>query len=272
VVGVPERVVPRRGRFASWASERRRCGRRARDRRRDCEWKLATGASQWHIDGSDAGWLPARYNALYRTFANAWRVNDKDSLFDYAPGTSTQTFTDRDWPSERPPCRVRATKPLEPGTEALAVGACWRIADRNRRADCVFDVTATGDVTFAKTYLATERLLASSTTTTLTSDGDATQVGEWVVFTAAVVPSSSGAVRPPSGTVQFAVDGSNVGGPIIVNSKGWAVWTTSQLKVGAHRITAGYLPGADSVFLPSTSLEKLHTVRRCNCDADREHK
>jgi lysyl endopeptidase len=42
-------------------------------------------------DGSSMGpmpaSLPARYDALYQTFADAWRVNDADSLFDYAAGT-----------------------------------------------------------------------------------------------------------------------------------------------------------------------------------------
>jgi len=216
--------------------------------------------------------LPARYDTLYRKFADAWRVNDKDSLFDYAPGSSTETFTDRDWPPEQPPCRFRDTKPLEPGSEAVAAAACRQVRDKNRRADCVFDVRATGDLTFAKTYVATQRLLADSTTTSLTADAEPTQIGEWVTFTASVVPNSSGATGLPSGTVQFAVDGSNVAEPVNVNRKGGAIWATSQLKVGTHRITASYVPDAGSVFLPSTSLEKIHEVKRCFCDAAHEQK
>ena len=54
--------------------------------------------------GATVGPKPAalhdRYVALYETFADAWRVTDQTSLFVYAPGTSTKTFTDRDWPSE----------------------------------------------------------------------------------------------------------------------------------------------------------------------------
>ena len=30
--------------------------------------------------------LGARYDTLYEKFADAWRVTDRDSLFDYAPG------------------------------------------------------------------------------------------------------------------------------------------------------------------------------------------
>ena len=216
--------------------------------------------------------LPARYNTLYKKFADAWRVNDKDSLFDYAPGTSTASFTNKDWPAEKGPCVVRDSKPLEPGSEALAQAACRQVADKNRRADCIFDVIATGDITFAKSYVATQLILARSTTTSQTADADPTQIGEWVTFTVAVVANSAGATGVPRGTVQFAVDGSNAGEPVPVDGRGGAKWETAQLKVGTHRITASYVPGGGSVFLPSTSLEKLQTVKRCFCDEDHEHK
>jgi hypothetical protein len=216
--------------------------------------------------------LPQRYNTLYKEFANAWRVNNKDSLFDYAQGTSTDSFTNKDWPREQPPCVVRDEKPLTPGSEALAQEACRRVSDQSVRADCIFDVRATGDPIFAHTYVITQRLLADSTTTSLTSDADPSQAGEWVTFTALVVANSTTATGVPSGAVQFAVDGANAGEPVTVDAKGRAKWETSHLKAGAHRITATYLPGADSMFLPSTSLEKFETVKRCSCIADRDRK
>ncbi|HEX3107950.1 MAG TPA: hypothetical protein VHU41_02570, partial [Thermoanaerobaculia bacterium] len=53
-------------------------------------------------DGSSFGpkpvAIPARYDLLNHHFADAWRVTNATSLFDYAPGTSTADFTDRDWP------------------------------------------------------------------------------------------------------------------------------------------------------------------------------
>jgi hypothetical protein len=61
---------------------------------------LPNGASMGPMPAT----LPERYTALYRTFADAWRVSDRDSLFDYAPGTSTETFTRRDWPKQTLPC------------------------------------------------------------------------------------------------------------------------------------------------------------------------
>jgi hypothetical protein len=216
--------------------------------------------------------LPARYDTLYTKFADAWRVNDRDSLFDYAPGTSTNTFTNRDWPKQNPPCVVPNTKPLEPASEAVAAAACQRIPDKNRRADCVFDVQATGDLIFAKTYLATQRLQADSTTTTLTADAEPTQIGEWVTFTASVVPNASAPAGHLSGTVQFAVDGSKVAEPVHLNGKGGATWATSQLKVGTHRIAASFVPDADSIFLSSASPETIHEVKRCSCDAAHDQK
>jgi hypothetical protein len=229
---------------------------------------LPNGASMGPMPGT----LPERYNALYKKFADAWRVNKKDSLFDYAPGTSTDSFTMKDWPPEQPPCVVRGEKPVEPASQDLAQRACWRVKDRNLRADCVFDVMATGNVGFANTYLTTQRTLADSTTTSLTDDADPSQAGEWVTFTAMVVANSAAATGVPSGTVQFTVDGANAGEPVTVNAKGRAAWSTSQLKVGTHRVTASYAPSADSSFLPSTSVEKLQTVKRCFCEAERGKK
>ena len=128
---------------------------------------LPNGASIGPMPAS----LAARYDTLYEKFADAWRVNDKDSLFDYAPGASTDTFTMKDWPKRDPPCNVRDEKPVEPASEAEAIAACRRVKDENRRADCVFDVRATGNLGFAQAYSNTQRNLALSTTTSL-ADGD----------------------------------------------------------------------------------------------------
>jgi hypothetical protein len=229
---------------------------------------LPNGASLGPMPSS----LPDRYTTLYKKFADAWRVTNKDSLFDYAPGTSTDTFTMRQWPPQNPPCVVPETKPVEPGSKAVAEAACQRVMDPNRRANCVFDVIATGHTGFAKTYLVSQRMLADSTTISLTDDPEPSQFGEPVTFTAFVAANGTPAAAIPSGTVQFAVDGSNVGAPVTVDSRGRATWETSLLKVGTHRVTASYLPGAESRTLPGTSVEKLHTVKRCSCDADHERK
>ena len=228
---------------------------------------LPSGASLGPMPGP----LNDRYVTLYSKFADAWRVTNTNSLFAYAPGTSTETFTMRDWPPQKAPCVVRDTKPVEPASEAVAEQTCRRVWDKNMHADCVFDVRATGNTGFAQTYLDTQRTLANSTTVSLTDDADPSQIGEWVAFNAYIAASSTTAAGFPSGTVQFTVDGSNVGEPITVDAKGRAIWQTSQLKVGTHRVAASYVPGADSEFLPSASVEKNHVVRRCPCDAPPKH-
>ena len=222
--------------------------------------------------GPMPGGLPARYDTLYHKFGDAWRVNDKDTLFDYAPGKSTATFTDRDWPSQKSPCVYHDEKPLQPASIEVAQAACRRVGDLGMRADCVFDVQATGDILFAKTYLTTQRLLADSTTTSLLDDADPSQLGEWVTFTAVVTANSATVKGIPSGTVQFFVDGMPADGPVTLNARGRANWSTSQLKVGKHKVTATYTPAMESMFLPSTSLEKLQTVRRCPCEEEHERK
>lgn len=111
-------------------------------------------------DGSSMGPMPAslhdRYVGLYEKFGEAWRVTDASSLFDYARGTSTEDFTLKSWPGEKPPCELPDTKPVEPVSLRVAQTACAGIQDTNMRANCVFDVRATGEVGFAETYLRTE--------------------------------------------------------------------------------------------------------------------
>jgi hypothetical protein len=220
-------------------------------------------------NGNSMGSMPAalhqRYIDLYQKFADAWRVSDKTSLFDYAPGTSTATFTLPGWPLEHPPCIIPETPPVKPADPRVAQRVCRAIEDKHRHADCVFDVTVTGNLGFAGTYLLSQRIQVGSTTTVVSDDQDPTQVGEPVTFTAIVtrnVPSGRGG---PTGAVQFILDGSNVGEPVKLDSKGLATWETSRLKVGNHHVLASYLPSKSSVFLASTSFDKPHTVRRCSC-------
>jgi len=221
---------------------------------------LPSGASM----GTMPSGLPQRYTDLYHKFAEAWRVTKKDSLFDYAPGTSTDTFTDKSWPSEKAPCVVPDTKPVEPIALEVAQAACRRVADPDRRADCIFDVHITGNTGFATTYLYTQRILRDATTTNLTDDPQPSQLGELVTFTAFVAANGPESIGRPSGAVQFTVDGRNVGAPVPLDAKGRATWETTALKVGKHEIAASYDPGDGSTFLPS-STEKVHIVKRCPC-------
>ena len=227
-------------------------------------------------DGTSMGPMPTslhdRYVDLYQKFANAWRVTYKDSLFDYAPGTSTETFTMRNWPLENPPCVIPQTKPVNPVSEAIAQRVCRPVTDKNTHNNCVFDVMVTGNPGFAETYMLTQKIRVDSTTITVTDDTDPTQVGEWVTFTAVVSRNASTLGGVPRGTVQFALDDANVGQPVNLDSKGRATWETSRLKVGDHLVSASYIPGPGSAFLSSSSRDERHTVRRCPCGSVAEQK
>jgi hypothetical protein len=108
-------------------------------------------------DGSSLGAKPAsaqqRYDDLYEKFADAWRVTSANSLFDYAAGTNTDTFTLDEWPRFDPQsCDIRGQAAARPATEDVAQRACRGIADKTLRADCVFDVMVTGHTGFAASY------------------------------------------------------------------------------------------------------------------------
>lgn len=121
-------------------------------------------------DGTLLGARPAnlqdRYQVLYGKFGNSWRVNDSTSLFDYAPGTSTRTFTVAQWPNGQSPQSCKA--PPQPGVpirtpqpplpRAEAEQACSGIVDKDRRAACVQDVMVTGERGFGQTYLLADRI------------------------------------------------------------------------------------------------------------------
>jgi lysyl endopeptidase len=103
--------------------------------------------------------LSERYQTLYGKFGNAWRVTKQDTLFDYAPGTSTDTFTNTKWPVENAKtCTIPNQAVLKPVSAKVAEQACKSITNANLHAGCLFDVQATGDTDFAKTYKASERV------------------------------------------------------------------------------------------------------------------
>lgn len=117
--------------------------------------------------GPAPGSLAARHGLLNGLFADAWRVTNATSLFDYAPGTSTASFTNRAWPP--PPggtCTAlrgnplpggQPRRPVAPMRPDVAERLCRPIQDRAARDNCVFDLTATGNAAMAEDYLRTLR-------------------------------------------------------------------------------------------------------------------
>jgi hypothetical protein len=112
--------------------------------------------------------LSKRYQQIYGKFADSWRVNSQTTLFDYASGTSTTTFTLPGWPAFEPQsCKLPKgwepkAEPPKPLPADVAKKVCSGVVDAVRRANCEQDVMITGDEGFAKTYVATERIQRNS--------------------------------------------------------------------------------------------------------------
>jgi len=241
-----------------------------------------TTASEGIMGRTAEDWLPAlsngstvgpkaedmddRYDQLYETFADSWRVTDANSLFDYAPGTSTATFTDSSWPRKNPSnCLIKGEPTAEPVDEAVAEEACKNVVDANNRENCIFDVRETGHLGFADTYERSEQLAPGATRTLLVADKNSSTPGTNVTFTATVMRATSTVARVTSGGVQFVLNGSDVGDPVALDD-GEAVWSTLSLQAGTHQIVAKYIPslGFGEQFLASSSPEVDHTVVATN--------
>ena len=128
--------------------------------------------------------------------------------------------------------------------------------DENVRRNCIFDTRVTGNTGFARTYQLSKRVAANSTRITVSSNEAPTGTEELVMFTATVARSGMAGKDIPAGSVQFMLDGQKVGKPLRLDGNGQAIWKTSRLQACKHEVSASFIPGHRSVFLPSTSAPK----------------
>lgn len=220
--------------------------------------------------GATVGPMPAslheRYVALYRTFAGAWRVTDQTSMFVYTPWTSTVTFTDRDWPPEKPPCTLKPEfqRPVTPILKNIgldkAEGICKGVTDKNLHDNCVFDVKTTGDESFAKSYLIAQDLRHRGTAVQIIGDKPHTRSGQPLAVTATVLPRTPRRLIP-TGSVTFLIDDVAAEKPIDLDKQGQAFFKTTSLRPGGHRIRAVYTPSRENdAYHSSSSPTLLHQV------------
>jgi subtilisin family serine protease len=192
-------------------------------------------------------------------FAATWGVTNETSLFDYAPGLSTNTFAISSVPQDQIP-------PINSEVLALAQRVCESmvdpaLADLNRLADCAFDIAVTRDPIFAKSHRLAQRIQQGATTTTVMVERDLRRIREEVTLITAV--TRHGSVKSiPTGRVMFLLDGKELGKPVTLDAKGQAQWKMSSHRVDGHRVTTKYIPDEDSVFLPSNSLDKTLAVEK----------
>jgi hypothetical protein len=94
---------------------------------------------------------------LYQVLGDGWRIAQQDSLFDYAPGETTLTFTDRDFPDDLDPLAS-----VSDARWQQAESACRRAGHVGAGAlnECILDVAVTGDPAFATNNAMTELISA----------------------------------------------------------------------------------------------------------------
>lgn len=117
--------------------------------------------------GPKPGPIPARYDLLNHHFADAWRVTNATTLFDYPPGKSTADFTDPNWPPEpgrECKAKIGILKAPQPMSAERAKKLCSVIKDRVLFDNCVFDTIVMGDESAVLGY---QRLLKARGTTPL---------------------------------------------------------------------------------------------------------
>jgi len=85
-------------------------------------------------------------DALYDTVGDSWRISQKESILDYGPGQSTNTFTDRSIPR-------RAVDPTDFSRAARAraeqICRAHGVTQPGPLADCITDLLVTGNPAFA---------------------------------------------------------------------------------------------------------------------------
>lgn len=216
--------------------------------------------------------LSDRYVALYRTFADAWRVSDVTSLFTYDAGTSTATFSDRDWPAEKPPCKLKPQFAV-PGVVPMkgiplddARKLCAGVTIKGLHENCAFDVATTGDKTLVEGYLHAQRHYERGTAVQITADRAAGSPKDALKVRAVVGPlrrgqsfadgAKTGAV---SGSLTFFVDGAPLQ-TVKLDAGGRAKAIVQGLKPGLHRIRAAYSGSGE--FDPSESPNLDYRVSR----------
>ena len=118
-------------------------------------------------------------------------------------------------------------------------------ADSGKQYQAVFSNSVGSTATSAATLT-----VSKAGTTTTVSTSSAPVYGQTVSLAATVTASVQGLV-PSSGTVQFVVDGVNLGSPVAV-AGGMAVISTKTLSAGSHTVTAVY-SGDSGTFQGSNS-------------------
>ncbi len=123
--------------------------------------------------------------------------------------------------------------------------------------------TGAADPNYTFTYVAgTVTVTKAAATTVVTSNVNPSVHGQSVTFTATVTRSSAGTGAVPSGTVQFKVDGVNLGGARTLNAAGVATIATTTLTTATHSVVATYSGDVRYLGGPSAALSQRVNAAR----------
>jgi hypothetical protein len=126
------------------------------------------------------------------------------------------------------------------------------------RVDAIFAQIQANKQAVADAVKAVDAIGDNITDTTVTSSNTRSNVGDSVVFIAAVAKHPDAPTdKSPTGLIAFSIDGTQVGSAP-VGADGAAQFSTSALTAGDHQVTATY--AGDGVFATSTSQSLTQTV------------
>ena len=114
-----------------------------------------------HATAIELGSGDAGYDQLYHVVGNSWRISQSESLFDYAAGQTTDTFTDLNFPYQ-----FDSTAEISSDRWQQGEAACRQagISDPTSLRECTLDVAATGQAAFATNAALMEAVYARSGT------------------------------------------------------------------------------------------------------------
>jgi hypothetical protein len=107
------------------------------------------------VGGARLGLQPKPQD-LTHSLADAWRITQSQSLFDYLPGQSTATFTDRTFPDVHVDLHSVANR-----AEAEKNCREARITDPHLLDNCILDFAITSDFLFTSSYSHEQQVMAA---------------------------------------------------------------------------------------------------------------
>ncbi|HJQ31943.1 MAG TPA: Ig-like domain repeat protein [Pyrinomonadaceae bacterium] len=198
-----------------------------------------TGAGSCTVTAKQAG--NGTYNAA-SDVQHSFSINKLTQTITFDP-LSDKTYGDAD-------LTLNATASSNLSVSLATAGDCALASGKlhiTGAGSCTVTASQAGNATYsaASDVVRTFQIAKAATSTAVVSSVSPAAVGQSVTFTATVTSPAG----TPNGSVQFKVDGVNLGSAVALNASGVATFTTNTLAAGGHVVNAEY--GGSSNFLNS---------------------